>query len=138
MATSKELLLIGLMSMNNKTRNVLTLAYIGDAIYELIIRKYILEKGTYKVNDLQHMAIKYVSAKSQSEFLNTLINENILTEEELDIIYRARNNTSGRHPKNTDIITYKRATALEALFGYLFLEQNYDRINELMNYIIGE
>lgn len=130
--------MIDLMNMNNKTRNVLTLAYIGDAIYELIIRKYIVEKGTYKVNDLQHMAINYVSAKAQSETLNKLINENILTEEELDIIFRARNNKASRHPKNTDIITYKRATSLEALFGYLFLEKDYDRINILMKYIIGE
>ena len=124
--------------MNNKTRNVLTLAYIGDAIYELIIRKYIVEKGTYKVNDLQHMAINYVSAKAQSDILNKLINENILTEEELDIIFRSRNNKASRHPKNTDILTYKHATALEALFGYLFLEEDYNRINTLMKYVIGE
>lgn len=124
--------------MNNKDRNVLTLAYIGDAIYELLIRDYLIKKGTYKVNDLQHMAIKYVSAKAQSEYLDKIISLDILTEEEKEIIKRARNNKVSRHPKNTDILTYKHATALEALFGYLYLEENKTRINLLLKQIVGE
>ncbi len=124
--------------MKNKDKNVLVLAYMGDAIYELLIRKYLINKGDYKVNDLQHMAINYVSAKAQSSILSKMISDNLLTEIEMSIILRARNNKAGRHPKNTDILTYKHATALEALFGYLFLEENYDRINLLMKYIVGE
>lgn len=124
--------------IENKSRNVLALAYIGDGIYELMVRTYLLEKGNLKVNDLQHLAIKYVSAVSQREILNKILAASILSEEELNIIHRARNNTSGRHPKNTDIITYKCATGLEALFGYLYLEKRYDRLTELMNYVIGE
>ena len=124
--------------MENKDRNVLVLAYVGDGIYELLIRKYLVEKGSYKVNDLQHMAINYVSAKSQSNILNKFISNNFLTDTEMSIILRARNNKSSRHPKNTDIVTYKHATALEALFGYLFLEKNYDRINVLIRNIVGD
>lgn len=124
--------------MNNKNRNVLTLAYIGDAIYELLIRDYLIHKGTYKVNDLQHMAIKYVSAKSQSMYLEKIISLSILTDEEKEIILRARNNKASRHPKNTDILTYKHATALEALFGYLYLEKDEKRINLLLEQIVGE
>lgn len=124
--------------MNNKDRNVLALAYIGDGIYELLVRNYLVLKGNYKVNDLQKMAIKYVSAKAQCEILKKIMEANILNEIEISIILRARNNTNGRHPKNTDIVTYKHATALEALFGYLYLEKDYDRINLLLNYVIGE
>ena len=124
--------------MNNKDRNVLTLAYIGDGIYELLVRNYLVLKGNYKVNDLQKMAIKYVSAKAQCEILKKIMEANILNEIEISIVLRARNNTNGRHPKNTDIVTYKHATALEALFGYLYLEKDYDRINLLLNYVIGE
>ncbi len=124
--------------MENKDRNVLVLAYMGDAIYELLIRKYLIKCGYYKVNELQHRTIGFVNAKAQSNILNSFISNNILTPFEQSIVLRARNNKAGRHPKNTDILTYKHATALEALFGYLFLEEDYDRINLLMKYIVGE
>lgn len=124
--------------METKERNVLSLAYIGDGIYELMVRDYLVKQGNLKVNDLQHLAIKYVSAKAQREILEKIINSNILNEEEINIIHRARNNTSGRHPKNTDIVTYKYATGLEALFGYLYLEKDYERLKELMKYVTGE
>ena len=124
--------------METKERNVLSLAYIGDGIYELMVRDYLVKQGNLRVNDLQHLAIKYVSATSQRKILEKILNDDILSEEELNIVYRARNNTSGRHPKNTDIITYKYATALEALFGYLYLEKNTKRLDELMKYVIGE
>lgn len=124
--------------LNNFDRNILSLAYIGDGIYELIVRDYLLSLGNFKVNDLQHMAIKYVSANSQREILEKIINANILNDKEKEIILRARNHKGSRHPKNSDIITYKYATALEALFGYLYLEKNYNRIDELKKYVIGE
>lgn len=124
--------------IDNKSRNVLSLAYIGDGIYELMVRTYLLDQGNLKVNDLQHQAIKYVSAKAQREILEKIMDANILNDEEVNIIHRARNNTNGRHPKNTDIVTYKCATGLEALFGYLYLEKNYERLKDLMKYVIGE
>lgn len=114
------------------------LAYIGDAIYEVYIRKYLLDKGIRKVNNLQKEAKKYVSAIGQSEFLKKLINENIFNEEEIDIIKRARNFKTISKPKHTDIITYKYATALEAIIGYLYLNENYEKINEIMKKILEE
>ncbi len=124
--------------MKTNEINVLALAYLGDAIYEKYIREHLVNKGIYKVNDLQKEAINYVSAKNQCKFLKELINNNFLIEEEINIIKRARNHKSNSHPKNTDIITYKNATGLEALIGYLYLENNLLRIEEIMKKIIGE
>lgn len=124
--------------MQTKDMNILTLAYIGDAIYELHIREYLISKNIVKVADLQRESVKYVSANAQSKFLQELIDKNFFTEEELSIVYRARNHKGARHPKNTDIITYKYATGFEALIGVLYLEKNEKRIAEIMQYIIGE
>lgn len=118
-------------------KNVLTLAYIGDAIYELYIREYLISKNISKVNLLQNEAIKYVSATGQAKYLKEMIDNNFFEEEELNIIYRSRNHKSHKS-KSTDIITYKYSTALEALIGYLYLENNKQRIDEIMNYIKGE
>lgn len=118
--------------------NVLTLAYLGDSVYELYIREYLIGKGIVKVNDLQKEAIKYVSAKAQAETLKKLIDNNILTNDELDIVTRGRNHKNNHKPKNTDVITYKFATGLEALIGYLRINDDDNRIREIMNYIIGE
>lgn len=124
--------------MDVRNINVLVLAYLGDTIYEDYIRRYLIRSGIANVNDLQTESIKYVSAKSQSMFLTKLIDEGFFSDDELDVIRRARNNTSKAHPKNTDIITYKLATGLEALIGYLDLTDNNKRIDEIMNTILGE
>lgn len=121
--------------MEAKNRNALALAYIGDAIYEIYIREYLLSQGLEKVNKLQKEATKYVSARGQANYLKQMIDDNFLTEEELQIVMRARNHKTNSSPKNTDIITYKNATGLEALIGCLYLEDNNDRIAEIMNYI---
>ena len=118
--------------------NSLALAYLGDATYELYIRKYLTQKGNYKVKDLQALAVNYVSAKAQSNFLDNMIIDNFLTEEELELIKRARNHKVLSHPKNTSIIVYKKATGLEALLGYHELNENQKRINEIMKYIVGD
>lgn len=124
--------------MNYKDMNVLTLAYLGDTIYERYVREYLVKKGIVKVKDLQSEAINYVSARSQSKFLKDMINQNFFNDEEISIIMRARNHKGCAHPKNTDIVTYKHATGLEALIGYLYLDDKQDRIDEIMKYIIGE
>lgn len=93
--------------------NILALAYLGDSIYEIYVRKFLIEKGIVKVKELQAEAIKYVSAKGQAYYLKEWMEKNLLTEEELAIVSRARNHKGSRHPKNTDILTYKHATALE-------------------------
>ena len=122
--------------MNVNTLNVLSLAYIGDAIYEVYIRKYLIESGIVKVDELQKQAIKYVSAKNQALYLKQLLEKDFFKEEEKQIINRARNHKGNRHPKNTDILTYKHSTGLEAIIGYLYLSSKIDRINDIMNYIL--
>ena len=112
-------------------KNILTLAYLGDSVFEIMIRKYLIEQGINKVNTLQKEAIKYVSAKGQCKFVTKLIKENKLTNDELEIFYRGRNHKSNSHPKNTDIITYKYATGFEAIIGYLYLKKDYKRIEEI-------
>ncbi len=117
--------------------NSLALAYLGDSIYELYIREYLISQGLVKVNDLQNAAIKYVSAKSQAKYLNKMIEMSFLTDEEQKITIRARNHKTTSHPKNTDIITYKYSTGLEALIGYLYLEGKKDRVAEIMSFIVS-
>ena len=124
-------------TINNKDVNVLVLAYLGDNVYEYYIRRYLINKKIANVNDLQKNAVNYVSAKNQARFLEELMNDNFFTEEEIDIIKRARNHKGVSHPKNCDIVTYKHATALEALIGYLKLENKEDRIDMIMERILG-
>lgn len=115
--------------------NVLALAYLGDALYEVYIRKYLIEQGIVNVNELQEASIKYVSAKGQAYYLKLLLDNKFLTEEEIDIVHRGRNHKSHKSPKNTDINTYKWATGLETLIGYLYFAGKIDRINDIMKYI---
>ena len=122
--------------MNVLEINVLVLAYLGDAIYEIYIRKYLIAKGIGNVNDLQTESLNYVSAKSQAKYLQKMIDNNMLSEEELDVVKRARNYKTTSHPKNCDIVTYKYATGLESLLGYLELSENKERIDEIMNFIL--
>ena len=123
--------------MNTIEVNSLVLAYLGDTVYENYVRLYLIKKGINHVKDLQEESLKYVSAKSQSRILRTLINDNIFSEEELEVIKRARNSKTNSHPKNTDIVTYKEATSLEALIGYLKLENKEERIKEIMNKVLN-
>ena len=121
--------------MDINTINIITLAYLGDSIYEVYIREKLIQKGIAKVEELQKQAVKYVSAVGQSQILNNLLNENILTEEEIDIVKRGRNYKRSTHPKNTDIITYKMSTGFESLIGYLYLTKNITRLEEILNHI---
>ena len=119
-----------------KEINSLVLAYLGDTIYEDYIREYLIKSGISNVNDLQTESIKYSSAKAQASIVKRLIDENFFNENELEIIKRARNHKTNSHPRNCDIVTYKYATGFEALIGYLKLENNIDRINEIMKNIL--
>lgn len=118
--------------------NVITLAYMGDAVYEVYIREDLIKKGIAKVEDLQKEAIKYVSAKSQARILKYLLDIGYLSNEEIDVVKRGRNYKRGSHPKNTDIITYKNSTGFEALIGYLYLSDKIDRVTEIVNFILEE
>lgn len=124
--------------MNINEINAGVLAYIGDAVYEVEIRNYLIKRNINNANKLQKMAINYVSAAAQSKILECLIEKGILTKEELYTIGRARNYKPNSKPKHADIKTYKKATALEALFGMLYLEEKKERIKEIMKEIIGE
>ena len=123
--------------MNVDLITVITLTYLGDSIYEVYIREYLIKKGIAKVEDLQREAVKYVSAKSQAKILSCLINNDLLTESEFDVVKRGRNYKRTSHPKNTDIITYKMSSGFEAMIGYLYLIDKKDRLDEIMNYILG-
>lgn len=116
--------------------NNLVLAYLGDAVYELFIREYLIGQGLAKVNELQKASLTYVSAVSQRKILEDLEKRSIFSEEEKEIITRGRNMTSHRS-KTTDIITYKKATGLECLIGYLYLNDKL-RLKEIMKEIIGD
>ena len=123
--------------MQTREINVLVLAYLGDTIYENYIRRYLIEKGIANVNDLQKAAVSYVSAKSQAGFLMKMIDDSFLSDEEVLVVKRARNYKTTSHPKNCDIVTYKYATGLESLIGYLEIENKRERIDEIMNFILG-
>lgn len=124
--------------MNINEINAGVLAYLGDSVYELEIRNFLLKKKLGKAYDLQQESLNYVSAKNQAIFLDNLLEENILTEDELYTISRARNYKTNSKPKNTDIKIYKKATALEALFGMLYIKKDINRIKEIIKYIVGE
>ena len=79
-----------------------------------------------------------MSAKSQAKFLQSMLDNNFLSDDEIIVVKRARNYKTTSHPKNCDIVTYKYATGLESLIGYLDLEGKKDRIDEIMNFILGE
>ena len=118
--------------------NSLVLAYIGDAIYENYIRHFLVSKGIGNVDSLQKEAIKYVSAVAQSSAAHRMLNADFLTIEEREIFTRIRNSKNHSHPKSCDVVTYKCTTGLEGLIGYLDLMGKNERIEEIMNYIVGD
>lgn len=122
--------------MQTREINVLVLAYLGDTIYENYVRKSLISQGVSNVNELQKSAIHYVSAKGQAAYLQDMLQQDFLIGEEIAIVKRARNYKTTSHPKNCDIITYKYATGLESLIGYLELENKKERINQIMNFIL--
>ncbi len=115
--------------------NVIALAYLGDAIYEVYIRESLIRLGIVRVEELQKKAVFYVSAKGQASILKRLLDENKLTSEEIDVVKRGRNYKRSSHPKHTDILTYKLSTGFETLIGYLYLSKNEERLAEIFDYI---
>ncbi len=114
--------------------SALTLAYLGDAVYEIYVRSHLTEDGNHKVNDLHKAATKYVCAKAQAEFYHKI--EDILTDDEKSAFKRGRNAKS-HPPKNADVIDYKIATGIETMLGHLYIEGKCDRISELMEYLFS-
>ena len=119
-----------------KQLNGLALAYVGDAVYEVYIRDYLVAQGQTRPNQLHHMATHYVSAKAQAALIQKMLDEEILTEEEHDFYRRGRNSKSHTGAKNADVTTYRIATGFESLIGYLHLTQQKERLDELIDWSI--
>lgn len=108
----------------------IVLAYIGDAIYEVGVRQYLISKTNLKPHQLHRQATAMVSAKAQARILAAL--EPALTEEEKDVVRQGRNAKSGSVPKNADVLEYRHATAFEGLIGYLYYSRQQERMRELI------
>jgi mini-ribonuclease III len=111
----------------------LQLAYIGDAVYELLVRTYLL-KEKIPVNKLHKTTINYVKAKAQADIVHIL--DEKLNEKERSMVRKGRNAKSNTVPKNANLIDYKYATGLETLFGYLYLTEQDNRMDELFEDIV--
>ncbi len=112
----------------------LTWAYIGDSVYELYVRMYLVNSTQMKPHKLHIESIKYVKAKSQAETLKNI--ENKLTEKELEIVKRGRNAENHHLPKNATIQDYMYSTGFEALIGYLYLTGQDKRLREILKLCI--
>ncbi len=119
-----------------RTYSPLTLAYIGDGIYELIIRTILVKKGNCPVNQLHKRASSLVKASAQSAMVEKL--EPMLTEEERSVYKRGRNAHSPTMAKHATMSDYRRATGFEAMMGYLYLKEDYTRMVELVRMGMGE
>ncbi|WP_138496060.1 Mini-ribonuclease 3 [Paenibacillus pinistramenti] len=109
----------------------LVLAYIGDAVFEVAVRQYLISRPKLKPHHLHVQATRFVSAKSQAKLL-ALIGPQ-LTEEEQDVVRQGRNAKSGSVPKNADVIDYRHATAFEALVGFLYYSGRHERLQLLLD-----
>ncbi len=107
-----------------------TLAYIGDAVFELHVRKTLLDKGYVKPDDLHQAAIRHTGAEGQKQALKSV--ESMLNEAEKAVVNRGRNATSARRPKNATLTTYRLATGFEALIGYLYLNEEKRRLQMML------
>lgn len=115
--------------------NPLVLAFIGDAIYEVFVRTYLVDDNRYmSAHKLHVKAVSFVKAHAQSEIMKKI--EDKLTEEEYSIFKRGRNSKSGTVPKNANVQEYRIATGFETLIGFLYITEQVDRLNELLEMII--
>lgn len=110
----------------------LSLAYLGDCIYEIYVRSFLLSKTDQKVNALHKQATRFVCASAQAAFYHKI--EGILTEEEQAAFHRGRN-TKSHPPKNASVTDYRIATGIETLIGHLYLKGETERISELMQFL---
>ncbi|MBF0806360.1 Mini-ribonuclease 3 [Streptococcus sp. WM07] len=116
--------------------NGIALAFDGDAIYSVYVRQHLILQGMTKPNRLHHVATHYVSAKAQAQLVQALLEQEMLSEEEVAIYKRGRNAHSHTKAKNTDVVTYKMSTGFEALLGYLHLTDQIERLEELVHWCI--
>ena len=111
-----------------------TLAYIGDAVYDTMVREHLIHEKSLPSHILSRRAKRFVSAAAQSAIYDAMADE--LTEDEADVFRRGRNAKPATVPKNTEVIVYKKATGFEAVFGYLYITGKHERIRELFMKIV--
>lgn len=125
-------------AVNPKLLNGLALAYMGDAVYEQAVRKHLIYTGKTKPNRLHVSATSYVSATAQAYLTEKMTEQNVLTEEEMDYYKRGRNAKSYSKAKNADSRTYSQSTGFEALIGFLYLTDQVERLQEVIDWCIRE
>ena len=121
------------IELNPKQLSPLNLAFIGDCVYEMLVRETLVAAANRPVNDLHRESVKFVSAKAQTAAYDKI--KDCLTEEETAVYKRGRNDKVGHNPKSASQGEYHIATGVEALFGYLYLTEQHDRIKELFEII---
>ncbi len=116
--------------------NTTELAFLGDALFEIEVRKRVMEDGARGTDKLHKKAVAYVCAQSQAKIIKTLFDV-MLTPEEQEFVKRARNRKSATKPKNATVMDYKWATAFEALLGKLYVENDSERLEEILRQAIA-
>ncbi len=120
----------------NYYKNALVLAYLGDSVFSLMVRSYLVDKYDFKPNMLNKKANQVVCAKTQAELMNQI--KDCLTEEENDIVMRARNSHLNSKAKNSTLHEYSLATQFEALIGYWYLNKNFEKLNSVFEKYVTE
>ena len=120
-----------------KQLNSLALAYMGDAVFEQVVREHLIRSGRVRPNILHKEATSYVSAKAQAMIVKEMLDKEFLSEDEQAVLRRGRNAKSGSVPKNTDVITYHHSTAFEAVVGSLYLSGQTERLQEVLHFSIN-
>lgn len=122
---------------NNYYKNALTLAYLGDSVFSLMVRKYLVENSNLKANALNKKANSVVCAKTQAEIMKQI--KETLTEDEIDVVMRARNSHTNNKAKNSTLEEYNLATQFEALLGYWLLDKKEEKLNKLfLDYVVDK
>lgn len=119
-----------------KTENPQTLAFVGDAVYTLFVRELLVNKKDEKIKDLHCDTSSFVKAESQSLAVEKILP--LLNESELAIFKRGRNFKTNNIAKNASAISYRRATGFEAVIGYLYLSNNFEKLNQILNAVMGD
>ena len=124
---------LGISRRDVNTTSLLAMAYLGDCVYDLFARDFVLAHAPGNVNRMNRLKTQLVCAHAQSEIMGWLIGEAALTEEELSVYRRGRNQKSETHSKNSSIQEYRRATGFEALLGWLYMKGDMNRLGELIS-----
>lgn len=121
---------------DNYYKNALVLAYLGDSVFTLMVRQYLVKNCNFKPRELNKIANTIVCAKTQAELMNQL--KDSLAQDELDIVMRARNSHINSKAKHSTLQEYSLATQFEALVGYWYLNKNYDKLNKMFDDLVKE